>query len=30
MKAIVHYEQRDFMDALDYIGFFDVAVASEE
>ena len=30
MKSIVHYEQRDFMEALDHIGFFDVAVASEE
>lgn len=29
MKSITHYEQRDFMDALDHIGFFDVAVASE-
>lgn len=25
MKNIKHYDQRDFMDALEYIGFFEVA-----
>jgi len=30
MKEIKHFEQRDFMDSLDVIGFFDIEVASEE
>ena len=30
MKNIQHYDQRDFMDALDHINFFDVEVAESE
>lgn len=30
MKSIKYYEQKDFMEALDYIGFFDVAVENLE
>ncbi len=30
MKSIKYYEQRDFMEGLDYIGFFDVAVENLE
>ena len=30
MKSIKHYEQRDFMEGLDYIGFFDVAVGNQQ
>lgn len=30
MKSIKHYEQKDFMEALDYIGFFDIAVGNPE
>ena len=30
MKNIKHFAERDFMDALSEIGFFDIEVASEE
>jgi hypothetical protein len=29
MKEIKHFDQKDFMEALDMIGFFDVAVGNE-
>jgi hypothetical protein len=30
MKEIKHFEQRDFMDSLDVIGFFDIEVAESK